>query len=328
MHSPPSLLAWVAFAIVIHDMAGPHLSLAQSPDVLRGLHLNQVQLEIVAPIELHDRLLTQIRSRLSDAGRPLPDPMESHSARPITLNLTFFSQPLHDLCQDKALQALSFSVIEPVVILRSGVARRDQTWSVGGAFHVRTPLSTAELEQTVTRLLDRFLDQYARANSVPSGPLNQSDREHLPPIPVDLPDARSNTGLRDLSFDDMRLSVLANRSVRTLTRRAYDRLAEANIPITRDERHDAAVTLDVELLEQPLDGECPGHVLYEAGLFLVEEVRLGRAPDIRLWTDTWTRQSVRVVPPVSETQLGLDQDALLAEFLQALKARDVPGSGP
>lgn len=317
--SRPSTLAGVALAVVIHGLSGPEAGVAQSPALLRGIDLKQVGLEIVAPSDLRGRLQEQILTRFAQAGYSLSNSSGAHQPKTTTLALTVLHEPLHDGCPDKTLQSLSLSIIDSVVIVRNGVAMRDRTWSLEIEPRVRSPLSSSEWEQAVSRLLDRFLDDYEHANPPAAESADQQSRHPKTPRRPDLPDAGSEAGLIDLSPDHIRLSVLANRSARTLTRRAYDRLAQADIALSRDGHEQAVVTLGVELVEHPLGGDCPGHVLYETGLFLVEEVRSERAPDLRRWTDTWTRQSIRVVPPVSEIQRESDQDALLDEFIRSIR---------
>jgi hypothetical protein len=41
---------------------------------------------------------------------------------------------------------------------------------------------------------------------------------------------------------------------------------------------------------------------------------------ISIWSDTWLREAVQIVPPLSLHQLESDQDALLQEFIRAVRA--------
>ncbi|GKS58704.1 hypothetical protein YTPLAS18_22310 [Nitrospira sp.] len=104
-----------------------------------------------------------------------------------------------------------------------------------------------------------------------------------------------------------------------MTKRAFEQMAAAGWPLAEREMEDKTVTLGIELVQHSLDAECPGLVLYESGVFVVEEARIPRAPDAQFWTDSWARQSVRVVPPVSDAQLAADQGALLVEFIRTMK---------
>jgi len=79
--------------------------------------------------------------------------------------------------------------------------------------------------------------------------------------------------------------------------------------------------MSLELTQRALDDRCPGKVLYEQGLYLVEQVRVTRRPLVSLWSDTWLQESVRIVPPRSLRELETDQRLLLQEFLQSHATR-------
>jgi hypothetical protein len=99
-----------------------------------------------------------------------------------------------------------------------------------------------------------------------------------------------------------------------------EQLAAAGLPASPAQTGSGAVTLGIELLQQPLEDRCPGYVLYTRGLYLVEQVRIVRNPMISIWSDTWLREAVQIVPPLSLHQLESDQDALLQEFIRAVRA--------
>ena len=81
------------------------------------------------------------------------------------------------------------------------------------------------------------------------------------------------------------------------------------------------VSLGVELTQQTLEDRCPGKVLYESGLYLVEQVQIGRNRQVSIWSDTWMRETIAVVTPRTQAQLESDQDALLRQFIDALNTR-------
>ncbi|OGW48815.1 MAG: hypothetical protein A2V62_09405 [Nitrospirae bacterium RBG_19FT_COMBO_58_9] len=79
--------------------------------------------------------------------------------------------------------------------------------------------------------------------------------------------------------------------------------------------------MSIESIQRPVEGQCPGKILYESGLFLVEEVQIERNPQILIWSDTWIRETLQVVSPMSLQQLALDQDALLKQFIHSFPAQ-------
>jgi hypothetical protein len=88
----------------------------------------------------------------------------------------------------------------------------------------------------------------------------------------------------------------------------------------QDRSQDKPATPDLgnsqRLSQRALGDHCPGKVLYERGLYLVEEVRITRRPRVLLWIDTWLQESVRIVPPLSRQGLESDLRLLLQEFIR------------
>ena len=99
--------------------------------------------------------------------------------------------------------------------------------------------------------------------------------------------AQVNAGLRNLNIDTWQVQGSAERFMQLLTTRAIHQLTEAGFPVPLDRRGNGAVTLGIELTEPSIEDQCPGNVLYESGLHLVEEVRIKRNPRISIWSDTW-----------------------------------------
>lgn len=98
-------------------------------------------------------------------------------------------------------------------------------------------------------------------------------------------------------------------------------LTEAGLSLSEEPNGNTAVTVGVELIQRSLDNQCPGRVLYEQGLYLVEQVRIKRNPQVSIWSDTWLRESVGIVPPVPIHQLDVDQDALVQQFIESFQTK-------
>jgi hypothetical protein len=104
-----------------------------------------------------------------------------------------------------------------------------------------------------------------------------------------------------------------------LEERAVRQLTAAGLSAAAPSGTEAPLTLSIELVQQSLQDRCPGLVLYEAGVFLVEEVQLRRNPSAVIWSDTWMREQVRIVPPVTRAQLETDLDALIEQFIRSIR---------
>jgi hypothetical protein len=126
--------------------------------------------------------------------------------------------------------------------------------------------------------------------------------------------------LKDLHIESLQLSVMAGRSTKRLPTQAVEQLIKAGLSLPASRGGNGAVTLGIELIERSIEGQCPGRVLYEQGVYLVEEVRIARNPRILIWSDTWLREAVRIVSPVPLQQLESDQNALLREFIRAIQS--------
>lgn len=98
-----------------------------------------------------------------------------------------------------------------------------------------------------------------------------------------------------------------------------DAFAEAGLPIPGSDssQRPPSAVLTLTLDSRRIDDLCPGKVLYEQGVYLIEQVRVTRQPLVMLWSDIWFKESLRIAPPRSLLELEADQRLLLQEFLQS-----------
>jgi len=293
-----------------------------------GLDLNRVHFVISAPPEVTSRLSRHARSLFTKAGLPLPDP-EGHD-RPFiaTLTLTLAPQSLGEGCTGHLLYDPSLTLTEPVRIPRNSVIMDDVTWLAHTGTQVRKSVSISDLERDLEGLVDQFLSDYRATNAGSRSPIPRTT--HPTPHPgAQHPDTpatalealRSDSPLKGLRSDQLQISITAGRFSQSLTTQALQQFSDAGLALSPSRDQHGQTTLGVELIQQPLEDRCPGKVLYESGLYLVEQIQLTRNPRISIWSDTWLRETTLVVAPRSQEQLESDQDALLRQFIDSLKAR-------
>ena len=315
----------LAFSMTVLP-AGTSAVPSQSVPILQELDLPQVQLVVVAAPDFKVRLYERTMRLFAQAGLPLSPPDQPHSLPTAMLKLTLNPTPLGEACPGNVLYEPSFALIEPVIVLRNSEVVHNTTWVTGIPPQARAPVSVEELEVDLDGFVREFIASYKLGNPGWRSPDAHDDRKNSgsprvdqgPPTPV-VPEVRAGVSLQGLDTDTLQLSVLAGRWTEPLATRAFDQLTNAGLPVSFDQRgHDAAV-LSFELIQRPIEDHCPGKIMYERGLFLVEQVRITRNPQILIWSDTWVRERVQVVPPVPLQQVKLDQDALLKQFIRSFQ---------
>jgi hypothetical protein len=323
------LLFWLALPFVIGLTCLPAPGNAASSayvETTQGLNLNRVQLVILVPPEFTSRLSERATTLFADAGLPLPDSNGPDRQFIATLTLSLNPQPLSDTCPGQVLYVPSLKLTEPVMIPRNSVIMHDVTWLAHTGAQVREPVTVAELERDLDAFIHQFIADYRAANagfrpSNPDGVPKNSQAGNTASISVATVqnDTRSDAGLKELRIDQLQLSVSAGRYSKPLTTRALQQFINAGQSLSPGHGRNSRLTLGVELIQQPLEDQCPGKVLYESGLYLVEEVQIKRNPLVSIWSDTWLREATQVVAPRSPEQLESDQDALLRQFIDSLK---------
>lgn len=289
------------------------------------LDLNHVQFVLVAPPELRVQLYEKALAHFTKAGLPLPAADQSRTA---TLTLMLDPQPLEDACPGKVLYTPSLTLVEPVIIPRNSIVLNDTTWIHEGKTQIRARVEPSQFEKDLDALILQFIADYYAANPLRSAPVTplssqttRDDRSKTSPLVPEAKVLRIDHGLKDLHIESLQLSVMAGRSTKLLKTRAVEQLTKSGLFLSTDHRGNDAVTLGIELIERSIDGQCPGRVMYEQGVYLVEEVRIARNPNVLIWSDTWLREAVQIVSPVPLQQLESDQKVLLREFIRAVQSK-------
>ncbi|MBH0203214.1 MAG: hypothetical protein HP496_13185 [Nitrospira sp.] len=281
------------------------------------LDLRQVPLIVVAPNKLKAALHHRALTLFTEAGLPIPGSHTSQQPPSAVLTLTLDSRPIDDLCPGKVLYAPSLALTEPVTIPRTGSTIRDTTWLIESDKEVRGPVDDERIMTDLDGFIHQFITDYKTANRRPQ------ERLTTPAVTVDpqfsLP-PRSSQQQTDQELREIRvlsLSILAGRWSSALRANAVRQLTEAGLRLTANAGENGAISMSLELSQRALDDRCPGKVLYEQGVYLVEQVQVTRRPLVTFWSDTWLHESVRIVPTRSLLELEADQRLLLQKFLQA-----------
>lgn len=329
-----ALFRWLCLLFVFSMISLPASGVAAPSldvPVTQGLDLSQVQLLVVAKQEFRERLYERTTRILAQAGLYLAPPDEPHSPLGAMLKLTLDTTPLGDTCPGNVLYEPSVALIEQVIVPRNAEVMHDITWSTGTASRARAPVAVDELETDLDGLIQEFITRYKLGN--PGWQSQESsydwkrsesprvDQKLTDPVISEAPDARAGVSLNGLDVDTLHLSILAGRLSKTFATRALHHLTSAGLPVSLNQRGNDEAILSLELIQRSVEGRCPGKVIYEPGLFLVEQVRIKRNPQIVIWSDTWVREGLQIVPPVSIQQLGSDLDALLKQFIHSFQAK-------
>jgi hypothetical protein len=243
-----------------------------------------------------------------------------------TLTLTLDPQPLKSDCPGHLLYAPSLALTEPVLIPRNSVIMNNVTWLAHTGAQVRKSVTIADLEHDLETFMYQFIADYRTTNgrsrsSIPGTASAVPNPNALhPDAAITAPeDFHSNSTLKALRIDQLEISVSAGRFSHALTTRAIQQFNHAGLALSPGQHHNGQLTLGIELIQQPVEDRCPGKVLYEPGLYLVEQIQLTRNPRVSIWSDTWLSETIQLVSPRSREELESDQDALLQQFIHALQ---------
>jgi hypothetical protein len=322
------VLSWVALSLFI-GFSLPEKGIAATSAYVQtteGLDLNRVRFAISAPPEFTAQLARRATALFANAGLP---PLQADSPRIpsiATLTLTLDPQPLRSDCPGHLLYAPSLALTEPVLIPRNLVTMDNVTWLAHTGTQVRKSVTIADLERDLEEFINQFIADYRAANAGSRSPISGTapaatdpDTSH-PDSSTTAPEAlHSKSILKAMPIDQLQISISAGRFSHTLTTRALQQFNDAGLALSPGQHHNGHLTLGVELIQQSLEDRCPGKVLYESGLYLVEHIQLTRNPRVSIWSDTWLRETTLVVTPRSQEQLESDQDALLRQFINCLK---------
>ena len=322
-------LHWLTlpFALVVFLL--PDRGIAASSAYVQtteGLDLNQVRFAISAPPEFIPKLVQRATALFAETGLPLRASDSQDEPFIAALTLTLSPQPLSDTCHGYVLYSPSLALTEPVLIPRNSVIIHDVTWLAHTSAQVRRSVTIADLERDLEDFLNQFIADYratnggarssipGNASALPQPETSTSGTATTAPEPF-----YSNSTLKALRIDQLQISVSAGRFSHALTTRALQQFNNAGLALSPGRHHNGQLTLGVELMQQPLEDRCPGKVLYESGLYLVEPIQLTRNRRVSIWSDTWLRETTQLVSPRSREQLESDQDALLQQFIHALE---------
>lgn len=287
------------------------------------LDLRHVRLIILTSPASQDALRHRVMTHFSRAGLPLPESDSSQKQSSAVLTLTLSPKPVELTCPGKVLYAPSLVLTEPVTSQRTGVTYQDTTWVLSTQPEVLDAVTAQHIEEDLDRLITQFITDYTTANRS-----ERSRERHSAPIvdnsqplspPPDSASSDQNHRLGDLRT--VRLSVLAGPWSSALKDAAVRQLGTAGIRALSGPTESGGVDLSLELIQEPLGDHCPGYVLYERGLYLVEEVQVSRRPQVRFWSDTWLQDSLQIVPPRSRQELEADQTELLRALLSSHQSR-------
>jgi len=128
-----------------------------------------------------------------------------------------------------------------------------------------------------------------------------------------------NTTVTNLDFRDVAFSVRTQSEYFSrLNTRGIERLKKAGIYKRKSDQPTLSLILDLTM--RPMDDMgCPGKVLYEPRLALVEKVTIPRN-ELSTWADTWSlQQAASVREPVRIEELERTVDEYLDQFIMAYK---------
>jgi hypothetical protein len=282
-----------------------------------GLDLRRVQLIVVAPDKLKEALHDRALKLFAEAGLPSPGSHSSKAPPSAVLTLTLDPRPIDSVCPGKVLYAPSLVLTEPVTIARAGSTIQDTTWLFETGREVREPVDDERITADLDRFIGQFIADYQTANRQPGEQQTARTVEGEPPFSIEPGNPNRHTALGLRTIPMLSLSVMAGQWSSVLKASAIRQLTEAGLRLVPDTGEDGVVSLSLELTQRTIGDQCRGKVLYERGLYLVEQIRITRRPLVTLWSDIWLQESVQIVPPLSLEELEVDQRLLLQRFLRS-----------
>ncbi|MGH7259678.1 MAG: hypothetical protein ACREI9_03220 [Nitrospiraceae bacterium] len=314
---------------------------ADSIPTTEKLDLRKVSFEVDAQPEFKDRLYSLSLKQFKEAGLSPLEP-ERTGEKSAVLRLMLKPESLHELCPGKVLYEPSLALTEDVIVERTAEAIKDSTWSSKQAPHVRAPLTIKEIEEDSGEFISRFIVNYKMGNPAvsPQKDRRQKDRlmekaapsrssgeniSHEKVVPGSMEASPTNASLRGLKLETVNFLLSAGASYAPLYARAVASASKEGLRLAFRPNANTPQTLTLRLASRPLDEMCPGKVLYEASVELVEQVKIKRNPHIYIWTDTWSKDKTQITDHVSDRQLEADLDELLGQFITTFKSDNSTG---
>jgi hypothetical protein len=298
-----------------------------------GLDFSQVDFSVVSQPEHQERLYSRALRQLKEAGIYKAE-FGHATKKTATLTLTLKPELIGNACSGKVLYAPSLKLMEEVIVERNGVSIQDVTWSSEQAPYPVLPRSLQEIEADLDGLISRFIVNYKmgnpavssqrdfhegdglKHNAVPKLMLAEKDlQKPLSERPVD-------ASLRGLDLESVNFMLWAGASSKPLKAQAIERAAKAGIKLVFNPNAKTPITLNLRLDARSLDEACPGKVLYDASLELVEQVKIKRNPAIYIWATPWSRHKTQFADAVSFKQLETDVNELLDQFTASYKSEN------
>ncbi len=319
MGTPFSPLKYSAWSLILLTLAFlPNINSAATTAYMSSteqLDLRHVQFVVVAPAQLQESLRRRALALFTKAGLPISGSHSPQTPSSAVLTLTVDPRPIDAICPGKILYAPSLTLTEPVTIPRTGSTIRGTTWLIETDKKVGGPVGDERITTDLDSFIRQFISDYKTANHQFQDTSSTLDASINPlsSLTPSIPHQQVDNVLREIRV--LSLSVLAGQWSSALKVHAVRQLTKAGLRLVPDAGGDGVVSLSLELTQHGLDEHCPGMVLYERGLYLVEQVSVTRRPLVLLWSDTWFQESIRIVPPLSLQELEADQRVLLQEFL-------------
>jgi len=150
------VLMGIWLVVMTSSFGEPKLVYGQ--EVLRGLNLSMVGLDLRVPGEFRKALEERAKKQFHDAGLKLGE----NNFPSIKLSLL---PKESKRCKEVAIYQPKLEFLEEVALVRSGHKRIVTTWFYGQEFGYETnQLSLADLEQEQDEMLKVFIDQYKFLN--------------------------------------------------------------------------------------------------------------------------------------------------------------------
>jgi hypothetical protein len=298
---------------------------AQTVPTTTGLDFSQVDFIVVSQPEYQERLYSRALRQLKEAGI-YKEESDHATKKSATLTLTLKPELIGTGCPGKFLYAPSLMLTEEVIVERNGVSIQDVTWSSKRAAYPVPLRSIDEIEADLDDFISRFIVNYKMGNPAVSsqkelreavGPKHSAVQklalaEKDPQRPMG--GHPTNASLRGLDMGSVKFMLWAGSSTKPLSARAIERALKEGLKLSFKPNVETPATLTLRLDPRSIEEACPGKVLYESSLELVEQVKIKRNPAIYIWSTTWSKHKTNITDPVPLRKLETDVDELLDQF--------------
>jgi len=308
-------------------------AVGQTIPTTTGLDFSQVDFIVVAQPEHQERLYSRAVRQLREAG--IYKAESGHATKKTAaLTLTLKPELIGNACSGKVLYAPSLKLMEEVIVARNGSSIQDVTWSSEQAAYPVLPRSIQEIEADLDSLISRFIINYKMGNPAVSSQREFHEGDGLKHNAItklilaekDFPQIMSgrsaDASLRGLDLESVNFMLWAGASSKPLHAQAIKRAEKAGLKLVFKPNAKTPIALNLRLDSRSLDEACPGKVLYDASLELVEQVKIKRNPSIYIWATPWSRHKTQFTNAVPFKQLETDVNELLDQFTVSYKSEN------